>query len=63
MMDKRILLFLTLPGIFGLIFILFKLFKVIGWSWLWILSPFWISFFVFGLTLIICVKKLEKERK
>lgn len=28
----------------GLIFIVLKLLDVITWSWLWVLSPFWIPF-------------------
>ncbi len=28
----------------GLIFIVLKLLGVITWSWLWVLSPFWIPF-------------------
>ncbi len=28
-------------GILGLIFITLKLTGVIGWSWWWVLSPFW----------------------
>lgn len=34
-------------GFFGaltLIFIVLKLCNVINWSWLWVLSPLWISF-------------------
>lgn len=29
--------------ILGLIFIVLKLTKIINWSWLWVLSPFWIG--------------------
>ena len=36
----------------GLIFIVLKLLGVITWSWLWVLSPFWIPF-VIGIILII----------
>ena len=36
----------------GLIFIVLKLLVVITWSWLWVLSPFWIPF-VIGIILII----------
>ena len=36
----------------GLIFIVLKLLDVITWSWLWVLSPFWIPF-VIGIILII----------
>lgn len=33
-------------GILGLIFITLKLTGVIGWSWWWVLSPFWIPVLV-----------------
>ena len=33
-------------GILGLIFITLKLTGHITWSWLWVLSPFWIPFAV-----------------
>lgn len=33
-------------GILGLIFITLKLTGVIGWSWWWVLSPFWIPILV-----------------
>lgn len=43
---------LEFVGLLGLIYILLKLFGVIGWSWLWVLSPFWITavvlVFLFG---------------
>ena len=35
----------------GLIFIVLKLLDVITWSWLWVLSPFWIPFI--GVLLVI----------
>lgn len=31
-----------LAGILGIVFIVLKLTGVIDWSWLWVLSPFWI---------------------
>ena len=34
---------LGLPTILLIIFIILKLTKVIDWSWLWVLSPLWIS--------------------
>lgn len=33
---------LPILGILGLIFITLKLTGHIAWSWLWVLSPFWI---------------------
>ena len=43
----------------GLIFIVLKLLGVITWSWLWVLSPFWIPFigvFLVILSIIFCKK-------
>lgn len=34
---------LSLSGILLVVFIILKLCKVINWSWLWVLSPLWIS--------------------
>lgn len=33
-----------LPTLLGVAFIVLKLTHVISWSWLWVLSPFWIGF-------------------
>lgn len=38
-----------------LIFITLKLLKVIKWSWLWVLSPLWISYGILLLIIIIFV--------
>lgn len=40
-------------GLLGLIFITLKLTKVIDWSWLWVLSPFWAPFGVFIVLLLL----------
>lgn len=32
-----------LSGLLGVVFIVLKLCGVINWSWLWVLSPFWIG--------------------
>lgn len=34
---------MTFTGALTLIFIVLKLCKVVTWSWLWVLSPIWIS--------------------
>lgn len=31
-------------GLLTIVFIVLKLTGVIGWSWMWVLSPLWISF-------------------
>lgn len=44
-------------GTLTLIFVVLKLAKLIAWSWLWVLSPIWISaglmLLVFGVILFI----------
>jgi hypothetical protein len=30
-------------GLLALLFIAMKLMKIIAWSWLWVLSPLWIT--------------------
>jgi len=32
---------LRLPAVLGVVFIVLKLVGVIGWSWWWVLAPFW----------------------
>jgi len=32
-----------LPGILTVMFVVFKVFGVINWSWWWVFSPLWIS--------------------
>lgn len=46
---------ITLPALLGTAFIVLKLTGVITWSWLWVLSPFWIPFVIFALFLLILV--------
>ena len=36
-------------GLLTIVFIALKLCNVINWSWLWVLSPLWISFILFVL--------------
>lgn len=45
-----------LGGLLGLAFIILKLCGVINWSWLWVLSPFWIAFVLIIIMTIIIVK-------
>lgn len=40
-------------SILTIVFIVLKLLKVISWSWLWVLSPLWISAAIAILVLII----------
>lgn len=45
---------INLSTILGVVFIILKLCKVITWSWVWVLAPFWISWAI-GLILIIII--------
>ena len=48
MTDVNITCSLTaLVYILTIVFIALKLFHVITWSWIWVLSPLWISFGIF----------------
>lgn len=38
----------------GLVFIVLKLLDIITWSWLWVLSPFWIPFII-GIVIILSI--------
>lgn len=40
--------------IVGIVFVTLKLTNLIAWSWVWVLSPFWIPFaLVFGVFLLV----------
>lgn len=41
-------------SLLGIAFIVLKLIGVIEWSWLWVLSPFWIPIAVSIIIIIIC---------
>ena len=42
-------------GLLTIVFVVLKLTKVIAWSWLWVLSPLWIGFFITLVIIIIAV--------
>lgn len=46
---------MSLGTILGIIFIVLKLVGLIEWSWVWVLSPFWIGAIITILLLIIYV--------
>lgn len=64
---------MTFPIVYilGLIFITLKLCGVIGWSWLWVLAPFWIPLVAlmvlfaaaFIILLIVGIANRQKRRK
>lgn len=40
-------------GLLTIAFIVLKLLGIINWSWIWVLSPLWISFIIIAVILII----------
>lgn len=42
-----------LADVLSIVFIVLKLTGVIAWSWLWVLSPWWISI-VIALIILVC---------
>ena len=42
-----------LPGILLILFIVLKVFKVVAWSWFWVLSPIWIPLAIWGVIVLI----------
>jgi hypothetical protein len=51
-------------GLLTIVFIALKLTGVIAWSWLWVLSPIWITFLTAILIIVVCVGlSLYLERK
>lgn len=50
-------------GVLTLIFVVLKLCKVITWSWVWVLSPIWISWglalMIIGVATLILICKKE----
>lgn len=56
-MDNNISGGMSLPSVLLVIFIVLKLLNIIQWSWVWVLSPFWISLILFLIIAIICMIK------
>jgi fatty acid desaturase len=51
-------------GALTIAFIVLKLTKVISWSWVWVLSPIWISAAIVVLFILVgCILILVEERK
>ena len=42
-----------LADVLGIVFVVLKLTGVIAWSWLWVLSPWWISLLLLFL-IVLC---------
>ena len=47
-------------GLLTLVFIVLKLTNVIAWSWLWVLSPIWISLIILIIVVAVILYSLNK---
>lgn len=54
---------LNFTGVLALIFIALKLCNVINWSWVWVLSPLWISLIIVLILSVIYIILRVKESK
>lgn len=52
---------ISLGGILGVVFVVLKLCGVINWSWVWVLSPFWIGLAIAIIASIIIVILVNKR--
>lgn len=57
----------SLPMILGIVFIVLKLIGYIVWSWLWVLSPFWVplalALVIFAFAGVVLGNAFTKVRK
>lgn len=51
--SKNVTVQFPILGLLGLIFITLKLTGHITWSWLWVLSPFWIPLAIVAVILLV----------
>ena len=62
-MENRASSGIGLPGLLTVLFVGLKLTGHIDWTWLWVLSPLWISFLLFLVVLLIYVVVLVAKGK
>ncbi len=51
---------LSFASVLQIVFIVLKLCKIIDWSWIWVLSPFWITVIIYGIIGVLLYLKLRK---
>lgn len=51
---------IILSYILGIVFVILKLTKAITWSWIWVLSPLWISWIVIIIVFIVFINWIDK---
>lgn len=50
-------------GLLQVAFIVLKLMNYINWSWLWVLSPMWVSFLILFILIVMATLLGSKKRK
>lgn len=50
---------LGFASVLQIVFIVLKLCKIIDWSWIWVLAPFWISVIIYGIIGVVIYLKLR----
>jgi uncharacterized protein (DUF983 family) len=53
----------SFPALLTIAFIVLKLANYITWSWLWVLSPLWISLLIIVVLLVAALLVQKKEKK
>lgn len=61
MSEKKVDVRVDIATILTVLFIALKLCKVINWSWIWVLSPLWISLIITSIITIILVRIKRKD--
>ena len=51
---------LGFSGLLAIVFIVLKLLGVINWSWLWVLSPLWITTLIV-IVIVVIIEYLRKK--
>lgn len=51
---------LSFASVLQIVFIVLKLCKIIDWSWIWVLAPFWITVIIYGIFGILIYLGLRK---
>ena len=52
---------LTVPEVVQVVFLILKFAKIIKWSWLWVLSPTWITLCIILFAVIVTKIKIWKD--
>lgn len=54
---------ISFTGLLAILFIAFKLAGIIDWSWIWVLSPLWLGFALFVVSLFTVIFLIGEDQK